>query len=163
MVPSLDVSTRVAELTCNPGFLSFLLDDVFAEVARRWTITSDPCRVVVAGQSRGGLSALYAACARPDRVANVVAQSGSFWWPNDPVDAEWLTARLRTEPPPAGAIYLEVGTYEWVLLEPTRRLRDVLMDRGAELSYREFTGGHDRACWRGSLLDGLRAVTAGWR
>jgi enterochelin esterase family protein len=78
-------------------------------------------------------------------------------------DAEWLTARLRTEPPPAGAIYLEVGSNEWVLLEPTRRLRDVLMDRGAKPTYREFTGGHDHACWRGSLLDGLRAVTTGWR
>jgi enterochelin esterase family protein len=59
-------------------------------------------------------------------------------------------------------VYLEVGSFEWVLLEPTRRMRDVLDAHGGDLTYREFTGGHDRACWRASLLDGLAAVTAQW-
>jgi enterochelin esterase family protein len=162
MIPSLDVATRVADLTCNRGFVSYVLDDVLDEVARRWPITRDPRRVVIAGKSLGGLTALYAASTRPDRVANAVIQSGSFWWPNDQAGAEWLTDQLRTTPPPAGAVYLEVGTFEWVLLEPTRRLRDVLEQRHVELTYSEFAGGHDRACWRGSLLVGLHTVTASW-
>ena len=42
MIPSLDVATRVADLTCNRGFVSYVLDDVLDEVARRWPITRDP-------------------------------------------------------------------------------------------------------------------------
>lgn len=41
---------------------------------------ADPERLVVAGQSLGGLSALYAALEFPELVSRVACQSGSFWW-----------------------------------------------------------------------------------
>lgn len=51
--------------------------------------------------------------------------------------------------------YVEVGLQEWLLLTQSRHLRDVLTARGYDLEYREFNGGHDYACWRGGLADGL--------
>ena len=36
-----------------------------------------------------------------------------------------------------------------------RHLRDVLRAREYDVAYREFNGGHDYACWRGGLADGL--------
>jgi enterochelin esterase-like enzyme len=158
-----DIATRTRALTCNDEFLAFLADDVLPWAAGHGATTSDPARTIVAGQSLGGLTAVYATCARPRRFGCALAQSGSFWWPNPAggAEAEWLTDAVAHGPRSSG-IHLEVGTDEWVLREPTRRMRDALRDRGDVVTYREFSGGHDPACWRGGLVDGLIALTARW-
>jgi enterochelin esterase family protein len=60
--------------------------------------------------------------------------------------------------------YLEAGRYETTLpfspLLEARRLRDVLRAKGYRVTYSEFVGGHNEVCWRGSLADGLMALTA---
>ena len=45
--------------------------------------------------------------------------------------------------------FLEAGATERELVEQNRRMRDVLGEKGYDLSYREYQGGHDYACWRG--------------
>lgn len=171
---------RARDLTCDDRFLSFLADEL--------PIGEHPAsRTVVAGQSLGGLAALHAAYRRPDRFGAAVSQSGSFWWPNGPdgpdgpdgpgehnehngpggpvrsagSGREWLTGELAAAARVPARCYVEVGTQEWALLGPTRRLRDVLRAKGCDLTYREYEGGHDGACWRGSLADGLIAAFGG--
>ncbi|MFI7616742.1 alpha/beta hydrolase-fold protein [Nonomuraea terrae] len=131
---------RVSKLTCNPEFVDALPYEG---------------STVIAGQSFGGLTAVYAALRRPDRFVAAVSQSGSFWWPNGP-EPEWLTRELAaaTAPP---RVHLQVGTLEWALHGPTARLRETLGETG---TYREFEGGHDRYCWRNELADGLIAAFA---
>ncbi|MBG0821468.1 enterochelin esterase [Planomonospora sp. ID91781] len=152
-------AARIRDLTCDDDFVAFLADELPSGV-------HPPARTAVAGQSLGGLTALYAAHRRPDRFGAAIAQSGSFWWPNEPAGpgersgsgGERLTAELAAADRVPDRVYVEVGTYEWALLGPTRRLRDTLRAGGCELTYREYEGGHDHACWRGSLADGLIAV-----
>ena len=55
--------------------------------------------------------------------------------------------------------FQEAGSNEREVLDQNRRLRDLLRERGYEVGYREFQGGHDYACWRGSLADALTTVT----
>lgn len=152
LVPSRPGGGRVEDLTCNPRFVSSVADEVVPQ-ARRWTGCGS--RTVIAGKSLGGLTALYATMLRPDVFGGALVQSGSFWWPNtgDPATREWLTAQVADHGP--GRVYVEVGLQEWVLLDPTRRMAAALAERGAELQYREYDGGHDPACWRGGLADGL--------
>ncbi|WP_348251025.1 alpha/beta hydrolase-fold protein, partial [Salmonella enterica] len=52
---------------------------------------------VVAGQSCGALSGLYAGLNWPTRCGCVLSQSGSFWWPHriTPPEGELIT-RLKT-------------------------------------------------------------------
>lgn len=45
-----------------------------------------------------------------------------------------------------------------MLLEPHRRLMRLLAEREVRPHYVEFNGGHDYACWRGGIADGLRVV-----
>ncbi|MGO1050180.1 enterochelin esterase [Crossiella sp. CA198] len=165
LVSSLNLPARVVELACDELFLRMLTEELLPWAGRQLPLTTDPRRTVVAGQSLGGLTAAFAGLRAPHRFGNVLAQSGSFWWPSGTAfeaGAQWLTQALATEDKLPVAFDLEVGLLEWELLEPTRRLRDVLRAKGYDLSYREFHGGHDSACWRGGLADGLRALTSRW-
>ncbi|WP_416957773.1 enterochelin esterase [Streptomyces sp. Agncl-13] len=152
---SVDADTRWAELTCRPEFVGFLADELLPWAAGRVPVTDDPARTVVAGQSLGGLTAAYAGVAAPHRFGNVLAQSGSFWWPVGP-DAEWLTRHLAGTPRLPVRFRLSFGEQEWVALPAARRLRETLLSVGYhDASYREFNGGHDYLCWRTELADGL--------
>ena len=42
--------------------------------------------------------------------------------------------------------------------DPDAFLRDVLLARGYEAHYAEFSGGHDLVCYRGQLAEGLLAL-----
>lgn len=138
---------RTARLTCDPGFVDALPHDGFT---------------VIAGQSLGGLTAVYAAHRHPGRFAAAVSQSGSLWWPDGP-EPEWLTGELARGPVrgPMPRVHLQLGSLEGDDMHgPTERLRAVL---GAAADYREFEGGHDRYCWRDRLGDALIAAFAGLR
>ncbi|WP_142049957.1 enterochelin esterase [Pseudonocardia kunmingensis] len=157
-------AARTRDLSCDDDFVAALAADVPALVAASGAITADPARTIVAGQSLGGLTAVFATLVAPRRFGCALAQSGSFWWPNPAggAEPEWLTGVVAHGSRTSG-VHLQVGTDEEVLLGPTRRMRDALRARGDAVTYREYSGGHDRACWRGGLVDGLVALTAGWR
>ena len=63
--------------------------------------------------------------------------------------------------PHAGRLFLEAGSEEGALLQDARAFRDSLVKAGHHPAYREFCGGHDHACWRGSLADGITDVLGG--
>ncbi|MGY1433897.1 enterochelin esterase [Streptomyces reniochalinae] len=155
---SVDAATRWRELTCKAEFAAFLADELLPWAAGHLPITADPARTVVAGQSLGGLTAAFAALQAPGRFGNVLAQSGSFWWPDGPA-AEWLTGRIAAGPRLPVRFRLSFGRQEWVALPAARRLREALATAGySDATYVEFNGGHDYLCWRTELADGLVAL-----
>lgn len=159
---SVNADTRWDEMTCRAEHADFLAGELLPWAARELAVplTDDPARTVVAGQSLGGLTAAYAAYHAPHRFGNVLAQSGSFWWPDGP-RAEWLTARLAESPRLPVRFWLSFGEQEWVALPAARRLRATLADAGYDDAvYREFNGGHDYLCWRTELADGLVGLLA---
>ncbi|MFC5662240.1 enterochelin esterase [Kitasatospora misakiensis] len=150
--------TRPDDLSCNPDFVDLLADRVLPWAGAEYRATFDPARTVIAGQSAGGLTAAFAAFRRPARFGNALSQSGSFWWPDGTEfdgGGEWLTRQFAAAERRPARFWVEVGLQEWMLLAQNRHLRDVLIARGYDLAYREFNGGHDYACWRGGLADGL--------
>ncbi|SHN26486.1 enterochelin esterase [Cryptosporangium aurantiacum] len=151
-------STRVHDLACSPEFLGFLTGELLPWAAERWPVTADPARTVLAGQSMGGLTAAYGGLYAADRFGAVLAQSGSWWFPGgrpEDVPENWLTGEYARRPRTATRYWLEVGRREWDLIEQARRFRDVLLAKGYDVTHREYDGGHDLACWRGGLADGL--------
>ena len=159
MVHPLDGETRITELGLHDALPAFLCYELLPFAARHAWLSEDPARTLIAGHSLGGVAAALAGLRAPERFGLVLSQSGSFHWPEDaPDDAEELARRFSREPRAACRVYAEVGNQEGIALTANRHMRDVLVARGYEIDYREYTGGHDYACWRASIADGLTSL-----
>ncbi|MEU7583962.1 enterochelin esterase [Streptomyces sp. NPDC041068] len=168
---AVDLDIRWRDLTCRDEFVGFLADELLPWAAGRWPLTADPARTVVAGQSLGGLTALYAALLRPERFGAVLAQSVSLWWrpglpPGVPElvsdgTTPWLAERFTDGTPrPALRVHLDVGRHEGVMVDHSRLMHETLATHGHAVTRTEYNGGHDYACWRGGLADGLVNLAA---
>lgn len=161
LVGESDDPHRVPDLMCDQGFVEHLDAVVLPGVGARWPLTSDPERTVIAGQSLGGLTAVYAQALAPHRFGASISQSGAFWWPvDDPVgpQSQWLAGAIERADQRLGRVWLEAGTREASQAAVNRALVETLTGRARMLSYREFDGGHDRACWRARLGEALLAT-----
>ena len=157
----LPAKDREAEFACRAELWEAVRDELLPLVAESG-VTADPGRLVVAGQSLGGLSALYAALEFPDLVTRVACQSGSFWWTPDalgladplggPVGGT-IAARLRERPDLSGLrVAFDLGEHETRML-PHCELTETLAERaGATVRVSRSPSGHDRAGWRHALL-----------
>ncbi|MBQ0985579.1 enterochelin esterase [Streptomyces sp. F63] len=158
-----DQEIRARELPCHDPFNAFLTRELMPWVHENYHITSDPARTVVGGSCFGGLAAFYAAFREPGRFGNVISQSGSFWWPGKGVpdrEEEWLTRRFEESPRLPVRFSMEIGSLERAIVDydpmtTHETMRDVLVRKGYEVDYSEYTGGHDMVCWRGTLVDRL--------
>lgn len=158
IIESIKGATRMQSLLYPGLFMPFLLDELMPFVAERLTITDDPARTVLAGQSLGGLAATHAGLHASHRFGLILSQSGSFWWPGGSegeLRGDALIDEYAAAPNVPVRFFQEAGSNEREVLDQNRRLRDVLRERGYEAGYREFQGGHDYASWRGGLADGL--------
>ncbi len=169
--------SRSRELPCNPVFADFLAAELLPWARARYNFTTDPNLTVVAGSSFGGLAAAYAGLRHPELFGNIISQSGSFHWtpPNTATSSSsqsvsepnWLATQFIASPKLPLRFYLEAGTDEIdfsgnsnAILPATRNLRDVLLAKGYELHFHEFSGGHDYLSWRGTLPDALILLLA---
>ncbi len=157
----LPTTDRGAEFGCAPELWEAVRDELLPLVAESG-VPADRGRLVVAGQSLGGLSALYAALEFPDLVSRVACQSGSFWWTPDAPDLAdplggpvggTIAARLRERPDLSGLrVAFDVGEHETRML-PHCELTETLAERaGATVRVSRSPSGHDRAGWRHALL-----------
>ncbi|WP_037857669.1 alpha/beta hydrolase-fold protein [Streptomyces sp. NRRL F-5065] len=152
---------REAEFAGRPELWEAVRDELLPLVAASG-VPADPGRLVVAGQSLGGLSALYAALEFPALVTRVACQSGSFWWAPgagraaDPLGGPpggALAGRLRAGADLSGLrIAFDVGEHERRML-PHCELVETLTERaGATVRVSRSASDHDRAGWRQALL-----------
>ncbi|WP_133979295.1 alpha/beta hydrolase [Kribbella voronezhensis] len=153
--------TRIQSLTHPDQFVDFVLAELLPYLRTSYPVTSDPNRTVLAGQSLGGLAALHVAAVAPDRIGWVIGQSAALWWPGDEsggLPGAAVIAAYEEAGPRSPQFFLEVGSQEGDLLTENHRFRDVLQASGHAVSFREYRGGHDLACWRGGLADGIIAA-----
>lgn len=166
---------RGNELPCNADYARSMAEEIVPMLRERFNTTSDPVKVVAGGQSYGGLASTFLAFQHSDVVGNVISQSGSFWWKPDPHNSEtrtiagdspayeWLGDQIVRAPRRPIRLWLEAGTLENrtmngegpSLLDTNRHMRRLLEAKGYEVAYREYSGGHDYAWWRGTIADGL--------
>jgi enterochelin esterase family protein len=171
LIDSLDANMRLRELACDEAFIEAVQQELLPIAKSLAPFTRDPRRTVIAGQSFGGLAALFAGLRSPERFGGVLAQSGSFWWPGvyareEPRpqtpgvegDAPDVFAGLIENSRRASSrlrVFLEAGSFEKVIRPASDRVHRALIDAGHDAHYRVYSGGHDPLCWRGGLIDGL--------
>ncbi|HEU4870716.1 MAG TPA: alpha/beta hydrolase-fold protein [Pyrinomonadaceae bacterium] len=176
---------RTLELSCNPSFTRFVVNELLPWVRQRYHITNTPADTAVGGASRGGLAAACAALDHPEIFGNVFSQSGFFvykdknWFrrvgrnvaPDDASQEEkaWaeygsVITQFVTRPKLPIRFYLEAGvfenTYHPSVLIANRHLRDVLLAKGYSVGYEEFAGHHSTVNFRGSLATALIFIYA---
>jgi enterochelin esterase-like enzyme len=150
---------RVRGLTRPAVHVPYLMDQLMPCLVRDFAATADPKQTVVIGQSLGGLAAVNLALHEPSRFGNVISQSGSFWWPGGDGELsgkDTIATAAATRSPVR--FWLEAGEFERQLVQENRGLHTALARQGSAVSYREYQGGHDFACWRGGIGDGLAAL-----
>lgn len=163
---------RGRDLVFSDKFVNFLGNELVP-----WAVKTQGLKVIadttlIGGASLGGLTAAYAAQQKPQVFGNVLSQSGAFWRKR-PAAAQTDAAQPESS---HGALpgeiasrdklpiryYLEVGRFEAPsMIENNRRLRDILRQKGNEITYVEYNGGHDHFNWRVSVGDGLEALLGG--
>lgn len=160
-VESIHGAPRWHGLTHPEIFEPFLVGELLPWIQARWKVSGDPAATVLAGQSLGGLVVSHAARLHPHRFGWVIGQSMALWWPGDKdggLSGQQVIDAYATSDRVPVRFVLDVGSRERELLESVRVMRDTLVRLGYDVRYREYEGGHDFACWRGGLADGL--VTA---
>ncbi|CAM3662804.1 enterochelin esterase [Xenorhabdus thuongxuanensis] len=172
LIDVIDMPHRERELPCNPDFWQAIQDELLPLIAQYAAFSDDPAQTVIAGQSYGGLAALYAALHWPQRFGCILTQSGSFWWPDRKMvrqfqpSAEhkpgWLTQQVLGQKviPSSLKIFQEAGSREADIHFVNDQMYAALQGAGHNVNYRVFNGGHDVLCWRGGLIDGLSWLLA---
>ncbi|MEV6677447.1 alpha/beta fold hydrolase [Streptomyces erythrochromogenes] len=152
---------REAEFACRPGLWEAVRDELLPLVAETG-LPAGPDRLVVAGQSLGGLSAMYAALEFPDLVSRVACQSPSLWWAPgaaglaDPLAGPLggaVAARLRERVDLSGLrVAFDVGEHETRMLPHCALVETLTAQAGATVRVSRSPSAHDRASWRHALL-----------
>lgn len=157
----LPAGDRAAEFAAGSGLWEAVRDELLPLIAESG-VPADLDRLVVAGQSLGGLSAVNAALDFPELVSRVACQSGSFWWTPDANQAAdplggpaggSVAARLRERPGLTGLrVAFDVGEHEPRMLPHCAVVEALAEQAGATVRVSRSASGHDRAGWRHALL-----------
>ncbi|RPH29735.1 enterochelin esterase [Buttiauxella warmboldiae] len=166
LIDAIDTTTRSNELPCNAQFWLAVQEELLPQLRMLTRWNENPETTAVAGQSFGGLSALYAVLHWPEQFGCVLSQSGSYWWPrrdNHPQGGQ-LIRQLEEgfTCDKALRIYLEAGVREPLIHQVNQRLYPLLQQTQRAVFYRQVDGGHDALCWRGGLIDGLAWLWKGF-
>ncbi len=148
---------RGIEYSCNDATISLVTMEVLP-LAQKHLHLIDPAKhpgaFGVLGASMGGLMALYTGLRAANVFGHVLSQSGAFELDNADTVTVPMVRHLPIQPL---KIWMDVGRYEW-LLEPNRRMHVLLQQRGYDVAYREYSGGHNYPAWRNDVWRGLVAL-----
>jgi enterochelin esterase-like enzyme len=148
---------RTLEYGCSDMTIGFLLRRVLPLAQAELNLIDverSPGSYAILGASMGGVMALYSGWRRPQIFGKVLSQSGAFGFD----DHEFVIYDLvdHGRMPPL-QIWMDVGIFDF-LLSTNRRMHELLRHRQAQVTYNEYSGGHNYYAWRDDLAAGLEKL-----
>ena len=148
---------RTVEYFCSDATLMWLDSEILPlarEHLRLVNIDQNPGEYGVLGASASGLMSFYTGLRIPEIFGNVLCQSGVF-----SLDGRDLVVRdlVRHSHARHLKIWMDIGTLD-ELLEDNRNMVALLDKRQYNVSYREFSGGHNYTAWRDDIWRGLEEM-----
>jgi enterochelin esterase-like enzyme len=149
------IAARTIEYSCSEATLGFLTEAVLPLARRHMNLASARKQDYgILGASLGGLMAVYSGLRLPSIFGKVLSQSGAFRLP----EGEFVVMDLvRHLPVPETEFWLDVGRFD-MLLDGNREMAALMKERGYQMTYREFSGGHNYTAWRDDLWRGLEML-----
>lgn len=160
---------RQRDLACYQPFEQFLTRELLPWARAHYRLTDDPNRTILVGCSLGGLMVAFVGLHNSPLFGNILCQSAYFGWRSkaEPEDG-WIIRQYAANARQSlrffidvGRLETEVGTWEpgfGNFLAAARHMRDVLLAKGYEVHYNEFSGAHNPMNWPDTLPLGLMAL-----
>lgn len=150
---------RFPEYFQNDSTIAFLIRQLLPFANKHLNLIDEKeqpgCHGVL-GASMGGLMALYTAIRAPEIFGQVVSQSGAFFF-NEDMEHMLISYLIEHLPVTPIKIWQDVGKLEY-LLTGNRKMHTLLNERGYDVTYHEYGGGHNYAMWSQTVGMGLEAV-----
>ena len=150
-------SRRHLEYICSDATISWLDKEVLPlarQHIRLVNLKENPGAYGVLGASAGGIMALYTGLRMPEIFGRVLSQSGVFSLEGRDLAAVDL---VRYRHAHKTRIWMDIGLMD-ELLEDNRRMILLLHEKGYNVTYREFAGGHNFTSWRNDIWRGLEEM-----
>ncbi len=150
-------SRRNVEYFCSDATIAWLEREVLPlarKHLRLLNIENHPGEYGVLGASAGGLMSFYTGLRMPEIFGKVLCQSGVFAIDDRDFAAVDL---VRYGQGRDLQIWMDVGTLD-ELLDDNRRMIAILDKRQYNVTYREFSAGHNYTAWRDDIWRGLEAL-----
>jgi enterochelin esterase family protein len=151
-----DPRNRMTEYWANDRFADFLGLELVPAIDQAFRTKAHRDGRALLGASLGGVASVWTALRQPHLFARVGGQSSAFW-----IDRERVTRSLGYLPGPSELpfrFYFDVGRIEGATTN--RRVRDVLIGKGYDVTYREAWTGHNWTSWRDRLPDAFQSLWA---
>jgi enterochelin esterase family protein len=150
-------SRREVEYLCSDATITWI-DEYILPLAREHlrliNINQHPGAYGVLGASAGGLMSMYTGFRMPEIFGNILCQSAVFSWEGrDFVVVDLVRYGYARDI----KIWMDIGTLD-ELLEDNRRMIALLDKRQYNVTYREFSAGHNYTAWRNDIWRGLEEM-----
>jgi len=154
---------RPKELTPNADFSQFFQKEFLPWLDQH--IERDVSKTVLLGSSLGGLSSAYIALENPTQISHVVPLSGSFWWKKDKSDEpNGMSRIIRNKTLPIKQHwFISANSYETSrahnelsILNTSPIVANDLKEKGQDVVFKTYTGGHSYAVWQVVVQDALQ-------
>jgi enterochelin esterase family protein len=150
-------SRRNVEYLCSDATIFWLEREILPlarQHLRLMDIREHPGAYGVLGASAGGLMSMYTGFRIPEIFGKVLCQSGVFGLDGRDFAVVDLARHGQARDL---KIWMDVGTLD-ELLEDNRRMVALLDKRQYDVTYREFSAGHNYTAWRDDVWRGLEAL-----
>ena len=160
VMPGVDQDGRYVHSSGGEAsFEGFVVHELVPQIDQLYRTIPTPEGRAVGGISRGGVWSLEIGMRNQDLFGAVGGHSPALAL-NQPLP-QYDPYRLAREGVSGLRIYLDAGDGDWARAEAIR-LRDLLLELEADVTYELHRGGHVDELWSGAVPDYLAFYTAAW-